>query len=111
MKHKVDAMPEQILSYADYDIKNQLVIKRMGKVGNKNYLQKVDYSYNPLGWLTGINSLNVQSGTTTALSNCTFPVANTPSTDLDVSDLFSMELKYDTPNQTLVPNNTTVTPQ
>jgi RHS repeat-associated protein len=110
IKHKIDALPEQILSNIDYDIKNQVQTKRMGKVGALNYLQKVDYTYNALGWLTGVNI--PISGTTTALVNCTFPEPNTSNTtDLDVNDLFSMELKYDTPNQSFAPNGTTVTPQ
>jgi hypothetical protein len=89
MKHKVDALSEQIILYADYNVKNQLVTKWMGKVGSFNYLQKVDYSYNSLGWLTGINNLTSLSGTTTALTNCSLPFANAPSsTDLDVNDLF-----------------------
>ena len=37
MKHQIDVLPEQILSYADYNVKNQLVTKRMGKVGSLNY--------------------------------------------------------------------------
>ena len=48
-------MPVEILSYNDYNVKNQLVTKWMGKT-NVDYLQKVDYTYNSLGWLAGINS-------------------------------------------------------
>ena len=56
VKHKFDALPEQIVSFMDYTVKNQVQTKRMGKVGTLNYLQKVDYQYNNLGWLTGINN-------------------------------------------------------
>jgi RHS repeat-associated protein len=107
LKHKLDAMDEQILSYADYNVKNQLVTKRMGKVGALNYLQKVDYAYNSLGWLTGINSPAPVMGLTRPLSSCSFPIATAPSTtDLDYNDLFSMELKYDAPTAALSPTGT-----
>ena len=35
----------------------------------------------------------------------------TSTTDLDINDLFSLELKYDNPNAALAPSGTTVTPQ
>ena len=62
MKHKLDALPEQIVSFMDYTLKNQVQTKQMGKVGALNYLQKVDYQYNVLGWLTGINNTAGISG-------------------------------------------------
>jgi hypothetical protein len=104
MKHQIDALPEQILSYADYNVKNQLQTKRIGKVGALNYLQKVDYSYNSLGWLTGINSPQTAFALTRPLASCYYPVNYAASTtDLDYNDLFSMELKYEAPVAALAP--------
>jgi RHS repeat-associated protein len=112
MKHQIDALPEQILSYADYNIKNQLQTKRIGKVGALSYLQKVDYTYNSLGWLTGINNPQTAFPLTKALSACFYPVNyGASTTDLDYNDLFSMELKYEAPVAALAPSGTTVTPQ
>ncbi len=112
MRHQIDAMPEQILSYADYNVKNQLVTKRMGKVGSLNYLQKVDYAYNSLGWLTGINRPAPALGLARPLAYCDFPVAFAANpTDLDKNDLFSMDLKYENPNASFAPSGTTTTPQ
>ncbi len=112
MKHKVDAMDEQILSYADYNVKNQLQTKRMGKVGSLNYLQKVDYSYNSLGWLTGINSPAQALSPLATIGNLPNQFSpNSSDADLDYNDLFSMDLKYENPLQANAPSGTTVTPQ
>ncbi len=87
--------------------------RRMGKTGALPYLQKVDYTYNSLGWLTGINSpapptyfFTNPIGNLPALSS-----PNTSAADLDNNDLFSMDLKYDLPVQALAPSGTTATPQ
>ncbi len=83
----------------------------MGKTGALPYLQKVDYAYNSLGWLTGINSPAPVFGLTRALSACFYPVSYNPSaTDMDYNDLFSMDLKYDAPTAALSPNGV-ATPQ
>ncbi|MBL7818777.1 MAG: RHS repeat-associated core domain-containing protein [Saprospiraceae bacterium] len=112
MKHKIDALQEQVLDSLAYTIKNQVQTKWMGKAGNLNYLQKVDYSYNSLGWLTGINNPVPTFGLTRALSACYYPVSYNPSTtDLDYNDLFSMDLKYENPLQVNAPSGTTVVPQ
>jgi RHS repeat-associated protein len=114
VRHQIDAMPEQILSYIGYTVKNQVATKWIGKpaISSLNYLQKVDYSYNTLGWLTGINAPAPSLGLTRTIANCYFPVSsNLSTTDLDLNDLFSMDLKYDAPIQALAPSGTTVTPQ
>ena len=116
IKHKIDALPEQILSYMNYTIKNQVATKWVGKptLSSLNYLQKVDYSYNTLGWLTGINSPATAMGLGLArpLAYCDFPVAFAANpTDLDKNDLFSMDLKYENPNAAFAPSGTTATPQ
>jgi RHS repeat-associated protein len=112
MKHQLDAMPEQILSNMNYTLKNQVQTKFMGKTGALNYLQKVDYSYNALGWLTGINQSLVNNPLDRAMVGCFYPY-NVPisTTDLDVNDLFSMDLKYESPIAALAPAGTTVIPQ
>ena len=111
-KHQVDAMPAQTVSQMDYTIKNQVATKWMGQVGGLNFLQKVDYSYNSVGFLTGINSPNTNGPFTyvKALSSCTYPTAwyGSP-TDYDFSDLFVETLTYKAPNTANAPTNTTVT--
>ncbi len=110
MKHKIDAMDEQILNNVDYSIKNQITTKRMGKVGTYNYLQKVDYTYNSLGWLTGINTPAPPTYiTTNPIGNYPALISpNSSSADLDNNDLLSMEFKYDNPNSALAPSGTIV---
>jgi RHS repeat-associated protein len=84
----------------------------MGQTGSLAYLQKVDYSYNSLGWLTGINNPQTAFALTKPLASCFYPVNYNPSaTDLDYNHLFSMELKYEAPVAALAPSGTTVTPQ
>ncbi len=106
MKHQVDNLPEQILSSMNYTVKNQVATKYVGKTGSLNFLQKIDYAYNDLGWLTGINPTGVK-GVQTPFANCTIPGTNTTSTtDLDVNDLFSMDFKYESPTTALTPGGT-----
>ena len=112
MKHKLDALPEQILSNMNYTVKNQVQTKFMGKTGTLNYLQKVDYSYNSLGWLTGINQDLADNALDRPLSNCFYPTnIATSTTNLDINDLFSLDLKYENPVAAYAPTGTTVTPQ
>ncbi len=87
--------------------------KRIGKTGALPYLQKVDYAYNSLGWLTGINTpaTAMGLGLSRPMLSCFYPVAFAPSTTaLDNNDLFSMDLKYETPTAALSPNGV-ATPQ
>jgi RHS repeat-associated protein len=111
MKHQLDAMPVQTLAYNEYNVKNQLVTKYVGKSGSLNYLQKTDYTYNSLGWLSGINP-GLTNNLDRTMAACFYPVNNaTSTTNLDINDLFSMELKYDNPVAAFAPSGTTVTPQ
>ena len=113
IQHQVDAMPVQILSYNDYNVKNQLITKWVGKT-NVNYLQKVDYTYNSLGWLMGINSPSQIQGFSSLAAIGNLPNIYSPNSsnaDLDYNDLFSMDLKYENPNAALAPSGTSVTPQ
>ena len=109
VRHQVDYLPEQIVSQLDYTVKNQVATKWLGKVGGLSFLQKVDYSYNSVGFLTGINSpAQFLPYSTNALASCTFPSAYSPSTsNLDYNDLFVMDLKYDAPLVANAPTNTT----
>jgi RHS repeat-associated protein len=112
VKHQVDAMAEQIVSQMDYTVKNQLQSKWMGKVGALNFLQKVDYAYNSVGFLTGINVPSPTLGITRPLSVCGPPTSVTASaTNIDLADLFSLELKYENPVAANAPTGLTATPQ
>jgi RHS repeat-associated protein len=55
-----DSGQEQLLSYNGYDPLGKLISKKVGgtDTSGNSYLQKVDYSYNIRGWLTGINSID-----------------------------------------------------
>ncbi|MBK8348658.1 MAG: hypothetical protein IPL08_14000 [Saprospiraceae bacterium] len=51
---------EKTLGEHKYNHKSQLIEHNIGRFatsGNHQYLQSMDYAYNPQGWLTGINSL------------------------------------------------------
>ncbi|QEC79536.1 DUF6443 domain-containing protein [Mucilaginibacter ginsenosidivorax] len=70
------------VSLASYNEIGQLTKKGLHSInGTSNFLQNVDYRYNPRGWLTNINNptLSVDGG-----------ITNT-----DTNDQFGMELKYD----------------
>ena len=70
----------QLLSKNDYNEFGQLVSKKVGgtDVAAASYLQKVNYSYNIKGWLTGINDVGslLQAG--------------------DPKDLFAFKINYNT---------------
>lgn len=80
-KHKINALPEQLLSYNTYDELGQLISKKVGgtDVTGANGFQKVDYTYNIRGWLTGINNINNLA-----------PSSNE-------NDLFAFKLSYNNP--------------
>jgi hypothetical protein len=70
------------LVQSDYNETGQLKIKHLHSINNgTNWLQNVDYRYNPRGWLSSINnaSLNTDGGLT----------------NNDTNDLFGEELNYD----------------
>ncbi|MEM9819430.1 MAG: DUF6443 domain-containing protein, partial [Bacteroidota bacterium] len=50
------------VSHNRYNYRDELIEKNLGNVGEDRFLQSVDYSYNPRGWLTHVNTL--RSGTT-----------------------------------------------
>lgn len=53
--HQINGGTPQLLAYNTYDELGQLIGKSIGNTLNTP-LQKVDYSYNIRGWLTGINN-------------------------------------------------------
>ncbi len=73
--HQIGAAPDVILSSNSYDQLGRLVSKNIGGNG-ANLIQKVDFSYNIRGWLTGINDItNLQH-------------------DSDPLDLFAFKINY-----------------
>jgi len=56
----VNNLPTELISSNSYDELGKLVSKNVGgqDTSGQTYLQKVDYSYNIRGWLTGINDIN-----------------------------------------------------
>ncbi len=77
--HQINGGTLQLLANNEYDELGQLISKRVGgtDLTGATALQKVDYSYNIRGWLTGINDIaNLTPGT-------------------DPTDLFSFQINYD----------------
>lgn len=58
--HKVNNQQTRLLAFYTYDALGRLENKKTGgtDLSAANYLQKVDYSYNVRGWMTGINNAN-----------------------------------------------------
>lgn len=82
--HQINGGTVQLLAKNDYNELGQLISKNVGgtNVTGATSLQKVDYSYNIRGWLTGINKVD---GTTNPLQQGTDPL-----------DLFGFKINYDT---------------
>jgi RHS repeat-associated protein len=74
MKHKVNALPEELLTSNTYDPLGRLKTKLVGNT-TSSPIQKIDYSYNVRNWINRINN-----------------TANL--TDL-VNDLFAFRINYD----------------
>jgi RHS repeat-associated protein len=71
-----------ILSNMDYNEIGQLKIKKLHSINSgSNYLQGVDYRYNPRGWLSSINNAGLTN--------------DGGITNSDTNDQFGMELSYD----------------
>jgi RHS repeat-associated protein len=83
----VGKTPEELLSDNTYDEIGQLIKKKVG-----NNIQEVDYTYNIRGWMTGINSGNIQ---------------HNPSDEnysLGGGKLFGYRIRYDAPvNENIAP--------
>lgn len=71
-----------LLARSDYNEVGQLRYKRLHSINNgANWLQTIDYRYNPRGWLSSINNANLSS--------------DGGLTNNDTSDKFGEELSYD----------------
>jgi RHS repeat-associated protein len=71
-----------LLARSDYNEVAQLKLKRLHSINNgTNWVQSIDYRYNPRGWLTNINN--------SSLSN------DGGLTSTDANDKFGEELSYD----------------
>ncbi|MFH6990749.1 RHS repeat-associated core domain-containing protein, partial [Flavobacterium collinsii] len=74
--HQVNSGTIEVLAHNTYDDLGQLITKQVGN-NTSNSLQKVQYSYNIRGWLTGINNIeNLQQNS-------------------DPVDLFAFKINYD----------------
>lgn len=107
-KINLNANGEVTTAVSLYDHKNQMTERNIGRfatTGSHQYLQSLDYTYNPQGWLTGINTLY-----TDLLPCCFDPCAgdeesiqedenNTTINNTDDQDLFALAIDY---NSTLV---------
>jgi RHS repeat-associated protein len=99
-KLSINGQAYKTLATYDYDIKGQLIQKNIGKFaesGIHQYLQSIDYTYTPQGWLQQINTPNTIAYSTA--SPCTTGVP-TPTTNLsaggetDSYDAFYLKLDY-----------------
>ncbi|MBK7870723.1 MAG: hypothetical protein IPJ74_08565 [Saprospiraceae bacterium] len=92
--HQVNGGTKVQLSELHYTPKDQISEKNLGKVGS-SFLQSLDYTYLPNGFLSAINSASLGGGTL-AMPTCSDTLPNpTSSGTLDNNDLFYMALKYD----------------
>lgn len=101
-RHNLNGNGDVTTSQCNYDHKSQLIERNLGRhatTGTHQYLQSLDYTYNPQGWLTGINTLF-----TDLLPFGTDPCAgeiesyNEPPVPLttDEQDLFALGLDFNT---------------
>lgn len=59
-RHNLNGTGEVTTSQCNYDHKSQVIERNLGRhatTGTHQYLQSLDYTYNPQGWLTSINTL------------------------------------------------------
>lgn len=89
--HQIGNAQEELLNYNIYDELGRLVTKKVGgnNASGNTFLQKVDFSYNFRGWLTGINSIDHFD------------------TDDGGTDLFAMTLGYNDVSKSPDPVKTT----
>ena len=92
--HQLDNGATTTISDLNYDWKNQLIEKNLGKTATNSYLQSLDYTYNDQGWLQTINNATL-GGTNVTLASCTAPNPSAASSTPDNNDLFYLDLKYD----------------
>jgi len=101
----INATGERTLAECNYDHKNQIIERNLGRhatSGIHQYLQSLDYTYNPQGWLTSINTEFTDllpgggdpcdSGTGSGIV-----VSNNTGQPTDAYDLFYLGINYNTP--------------
>jgi len=74
-KNQINSQPAQLIASNEYDELGKIISKKIGD-SEADPLQKIDYSYNVRGWLTGINDI-------TALQQIGDP-----------ADLFALKINY-----------------
>jgi RHS repeat-associated protein len=101
--HTLGGNAEKQLSLPQYDFRDRLATKNLGKTANGTYLQKIDYEYNEQNWLTGINTAAVFPTTPTPTALTLTPTIPNPTETAitagytpDVNDLFKLQLNYNT---------------
>ncbi|MEM9920948.1 MAG: DUF6443 domain-containing protein, partial [Bacteroidota bacterium] len=101
--HRAGTAAEVLISNQQYTIKDQIAEKNLGQVtqgSTTTYLQSLDYSYNPQGWLVSINNATL-GGSNMSLPSCGTAQPNPGtvgiSSDPDNNDLFHLDLRYDNP--------------
>jgi len=82
VKHQLNAEPEITLLSNSYNEIGELIEKNIHSTDGTNFEQSIDYRYNIRGWLTSINDAALSDGE---------------------SDMFGMELAYNTPMNNLNP--------
>ena len=96
-KGLIHAIPSQQLYNQQYDHENQVIQKNLGGLGNDTYLQQCDYTFLENGFLSGINKpANLSLNSANARFN------NAP------ADLFSLDIRYDTPISATARKNGTI---
>jgi len=86
--HKVNNLPERLLSKNEYDEVGQLKSKKTGGIDitGSAYFQKVDYLYNVRGWLTDINNTNNLAPSGQPIDLFAFKINYTKNIDEDVNE-------------------------
>ncbi|MBN8684316.1 MAG: RHS repeat-associated core domain-containing protein [Chitinophagales bacterium] len=103
--HRVGSGQEMVLNQINYNWKNEVVEKNVGKTPTATqFLQSLDYTYNAQGWLKTINAPTLGGsnvGTPVCPTNPSLPNPGVASSTPDANDLFYLELKYDQPESVL----------
>lgn len=87
-KHRVNSQPEQLIAKNTYDEIGRLISKNVGgtNITGNTGLQKVDYSYNIRGWLTGINNVTNLNEGSNPKDLFAFKIGYDNHTDIGVND-------------------------
>ena len=85
------------VSMSTYSAKDQVVRKMLGHAPGTDWLQQVDYSFLPNGFLRGINEDDLQDSDLLGVEDCSppAPTGGTSATSVAANDLFHLRLFYD----------------